>query len=96
MTKDIHKAFEDDDDDPLIEECVRVACEPFLSLCTPEELAEHKAFLRAFYLTHPVASRLYRRLKAEPVRSHSTERNVDDAIEDELAKRESGTHGRPL
>lgn len=49
--------------DPLIEECIRDALEPWMKVLTPEQIAEHRALLKVFITTHPAAKPLYERLR---------------------------------
>jgi hypothetical protein len=83
--------------DPILEECLRDALEPYLPILTPDEIAEHRAFLIAFFHTHPVASRLYRGVRQEPAQLQSTERAIEGlgSEDNHLIPLESGTYGRP-
>jgi hypothetical protein len=50
-----------DENDPVVEECLRDALGPFLPLMSPEDVLEHRRFLTVFITTHPTARPLYER-----------------------------------
>lgn len=87
---------EDEKEDPVVEECIRDALQPYLGVLSPEELADHRQFLIAFITTHPVASPLYERLRQRrDPRDHSDDvvREGAQAPETEQAQ-DDGTSGR--
>lgn len=71
MADDPIEAAEADEDDPIVEECIRDALAPYLRVFSPEELADHRAFLTVFIKTHPAAAPLYERLRKRRVASAS-------------------------
>ncbi len=83
-----------DTQDPVVEECIRDALAPYLEALSPEELTDYRNFLIAFIRTHPVASRLYERLRERSLTSKSGDLAREDApAEGEALPRANGTFG---
>jgi hypothetical protein len=73
----------EDEEDPLVEECVSDALAPYVGVLSPEELTDHRRFLILFITTHPAAAPLYRRLRQRPPLSESGEISRDTAASDQ-------------
>lgn len=50
-------------EEPVLEEIVADALDPYTDALTPEQVSELRAFLRLYITTHPSASRRYERLR---------------------------------
>src|SRR5689334_22939679 len=59
-------AADDEEEDPIVEECVRDALTPYVRILSPEGLAEHRSFLIVFIMTHPATAPLHERLRKRP------------------------------
>jgi hypothetical protein len=71
--------------DEIVEECLADALGPWLGVMTPEQVAEQRALLTAFILTHPAARPLYdgvryARLRAQPGSDQSGDVAKDGVI----------------
>jgi len=86
----------EDEEDPIVEECIRDALGPYLDILSPEEVADHRRFLVAFITTHPAAVPLYDRLrKRSTARVRSGSAPLDgSAAEEEPEAEDDGTFGR--
>src|SRR4051812_25805784 len=69
-----------EEEDPVVEECIRDALGPFVGVLSPEALADHRRFLVAFITTHPVAAPLYERLRKRPTNEVSGEVRRDGTM----------------
>jgi hypothetical protein len=85
-----------DEEDPIVEECIRDALGPYGAALSPEELADYRKFLSVFITTHPAAAPLHQRLRKRKatVASGEVEREGDGA-EEAAAVRSDGTFGGP-
>lgn len=86
---------EGEEEDPIVEECVRDAVAPYLGVLSPEELAEYRSFLVVFITTHPTTAPIYERLRKRPaVLAESGEVAREGAIPADLEQaRGDGTFG---
>jgi hypothetical protein len=62
-----------EEEDPVVEECLRDALAPYLDVLPPEEIADHRALLTLFIKTHPAAAPLYERLRKRRVTASSSD-----------------------
>src|SRR5262245_14543127 len=87
---------DEDDEDPIVEECIRDALGPYLEVLSPEEVADDRRFLAAFITTHPAAVTLHERLrKRSTTRIRSGSVPLDEpATEEEPEAQDDGTFGR--
>jgi hypothetical protein len=79
-----------DEEDPVVEECIRDALSPYVGVLSPEEMADHRRLLVAFITTHPVVVPLYERLRKRPANEKSGEMARDGATAEDVG---NGTVG---
>ena len=82
-----------EEEDPVVEECIKDALGPYLGLLSPEEIADHRRFLVAFITTHPAAYPLYERLRKRPVNIKSAEALRDGARATDGGEAEDAANG---
>jgi len=78
-------SFGANDDDPLVEECLRDAMCPYLGVLSPEEASDYREFLIVFMKTHPAAAPLYRRLRKRPVATQGSGDVPREGADDNIA-----------
>jgi hypothetical protein len=94
MLDEADAPVEEEEEDPIVEECIKDALGPYLGLLSPEEIADHRSFLVAFITTHPAAVPLYDRLRKRPTNIKSGETVRDGApVEAEAEDVGNGTVG---
>lgn len=90
-------AVNEDELDPILEECLNDALGPFVDSLSPDELADHRQLLTMFIKTHPAASARYDRLRAGSlvvVASGDPADSAADAVETPRRKADGTVGGR--